>query len=218
MTEEKSLKEEKKFSDEQIRCLTIKDALLLYGFGGEDVKKLDKGAAFDYKGEIVFKENAVLKVIKSQCDEKWLKYISDGGFSNNMVLELTGKSHETRYKEEIERSKKEEKQPCQMCVPAAFTKDRKDLFLFREGDKLYLRSDKASVINHDDGWSLLSELGPPFVLRPVTGKKVVVEDMCRTCNLIKEGQMKCCSRCKKVMYCSRDCQKANWRFHKKDCM
>lgn len=26
-----------------------------------------------------------------------------------------------------------------------------------------------------------------------------------------------CSRCKKIYYCSRDCQAKDWKFHKKDC-
>ena len=37
---------------------------------------------------------------------------------------------------------------------------------------------------------------------------------CRSCG--KEGGL-ACSRCKRVRYCSKECQRADWKGHKKDC-
>jgi len=44
---------------------------------------------------------------------------------------------------------------------------------------------------------------------------------CTTCksSSSKEegGELKCCGGCKTTFYCSRDCQKADWKMHKKTC-
>ncbi len=39
--------------------------------------------------------------------------------------------------------------------------------------------------------------------------------LCASCN--KTAPPRQCSRCKKVFYCSQECQKANWLTHKTDC-
>ena len=36
-------------------------------------------------------------------------------------------------------------------------------------------------------------------------------------NCFKFGEFAKCSRCRKVCYCSRECQKAHWKEHKKEC-
>ena len=40
---------------------------------------------------------------------------------------------------------------------------------------------------------------------------------CNYCKLIS-SDLKCCSNCKNTWYCSSECQKANWKKHKKDCI
>jgi len=40
-------------------------------------------------------------------------------------------------------------------------------------------------------------------------------DMCDYCG--KEGDLKRCARCKKIWYCSRECQKKGWPAHKHSC-
>jgi tetratricopeptide (TPR) repeat protein len=43
-----------------------------------------------------------------------------------------------------------------------------------------------------------------------------VEEVCQNCG--RGGEvLRQCSRCKKVKYCNRDCQKENWKDHKKNC-
>jgi hypothetical protein len=39
---------------------------------------------------------------------------------------------------------------------------------------------------------------------------------CRSCGVAPEKLM-ACSSCKKVRYCSRECQKADWKRHKEEC-
>lgn len=42
------------------------------------------------------------------------------------------------------------------------------------------------------------------------------EPSCAHCNK-KSASLQTCSRCHKAQYCGRDCQKAAWKTHKKDC-
>ncbi|KAL2195570.1 hypothetical protein P885DRAFT_70208 [Corynascus similis CBS 632.67] len=44
---------------------------------------------------------------------------------------------------------------------------------------------------------------------------------CRNCGREKSregGELKACAKCRKVMYCGRTCQRADWKRHKKDCI
>jgi hypothetical protein len=40
-------------------------------------------------------------------------------------------------------------------------------------------------------------------------------DVCRNCG--KSGQLRQCGNCKQVKYCNRNCQKEDWKEHKKNC-
>ena len=40
--------------------------------------------------------------------------------------------------------------------------------------------------------------------------------ICGNLNCMKPGDRRC-SRCKKMFYCSKECQKSEWLEHKKDC-
>jgi hypothetical protein len=40
-------------------------------------------------------------------------------------------------------------------------------------------------------------------------------DVCRNCG--KSGQLRQCGNCKQVKYCTRNCQKEDWKEHKKNC-
>ena len=41
---------------------------------------------------------------------------------------------------------------------------------------------------------------------------------CAYCHKVSEKKLRVCSRCKKVTYCDRDCQKKAWKAHKKICV
>ncbi|KAF1971628.1 hypothetical protein BU23DRAFT_590544 [Bimuria novae-zelandiae CBS 107.79] len=43
----------------------------------------------------------------------------------------------------------------------------------------------------------------------------MADNTCATCN--KAPNLKRCAKCLKTLYCSRDCQKADWKTHKKVC-
>lgn len=53
------------------------------------------------------------------------------------------------------------------------------------------------------------------------GKSARKEGVCENCGRVKREErgavFKSCSRCKKVKYCSQECQKVDWRGHKKVC-
>ena len=40
------------------------------------------------------------------------------------------------------------------------------------------------------------------------------QDICATCNKAAETK---CTNCRKVFYCSKECQKRHWKEHKYDC-
>lgn len=48
-------------------------------------------------------------------------------------------------------------------------------------------------------------------------EELEVKIKCNNCQSMKDS-MKKCGRCKRVYYCSIECQKNNWKDHKKDCV
>ncbi len=61
-----------------------------------------------------------------------------------------------------------------------------------------------------------NEVEPPSELQEFTERK------CRNCgrsenDLKDDEKMRLCSGCKSVCYCSGNCQKTDWKFHKSDC-
>ena len=40
--------------------------------------------------------------------------------------------------------------------------------------------------------------------------------VCEVCNLVSKAKLRACT-CKRVLYCSRDCQKAHWKIHREVC-
>lgn len=63
------------------------------------------------------------------------------------------------------------------------------------------------------------ELAEEFEKQDLTHNKPIVP----TCTSCKKAQddlplpLKCCAKCKQDLYCSRECQKADWKRHKKTC-
>nr|XP_034299517.1 uncharacterized protein LOC105324660 isoform X2 [Crassostrea gigas] len=47
------------------------------------------------------------------------------------------------------------------------------------------------------------------------GKRIELLDCCFVCG--SNGELKTCQECHKARYCSRECQKADWKTHKTDC-
>jgi hypothetical protein len=45
------------------------------------------------------------------------------------------------------------------------------------------------------------------------------QDQCANCHALEtaDHQLKPCNKCQTALYCSRDCQKAGWKHHKKEC-
>ena len=51
----------------------------------------------------------------------------------------------------------------------------------------------------------------------VSGIKIIQIDMNNTCRICKKDATKRCVKCLSAWYCSRECQVADWKIHKKDC-
>ena len=61
--------------------------------------------------------------------------------------------------------------------------------------------------------SLMSKLLFGFIFRTIPG----VFNMSNTCGICRKDATKRCVKCLSAWYCSRECQVADWKKHKKDC-
>ena len=58
-----------------------------------------------------------------------------------------------------------------------------------------------------------------FAATPDYEKNVRVDlHTCAYCHKVSEEELKFCAKCRKVVYCNRDCQKKAWKAHKKICI
>ncbi|KAG8628327.1 hypothetical protein KVT40_004200 [Elsinoe batatas] len=74
--------------------------------------------------------------------------------------------------------------------------------------KLFTKTNKYQQVHGQ----LLAGVAPQDVL--LDGVK---KEMCNAC-YSTDGQFKACSRCKKVKYCDAECQRKDWKTHKKVCV
>ena len=61
-----------------------------------------------------------------------------------------------------------------------------------------------------------SEIKDPLERKPIAKPNPELNSLCSYCGKI--GQTKKCSRCHKVSYCGKECQRKDWSQHKKICM
>jgi len=57
-----------------------------------------------------------------------------------------------------------------------------------------------------------------FMAAPETKQNRAEKFTCAYCGKSSPTKLNLCSRCKKVAYCDKDCQRAAWRAHKKECV
>ena len=82
-------------------------------------------------------------------------------------------------------------------------------------DKCFPKSGNAA--NHYSGPEIISQFFSPDALKdmdidPLFGQ----QPRCFFCKT-ETSNLKICSKCKSVSYCSRDCQRQDWKLHKKYC-
>lgn len=71
---------------------------------------------------------------------------------------------------------------------------------------------KMSHVRSPYGVSTMSDL----IRKYITQIEKVERKRCWECKAVTKS-VQCCSRCKKAVYCSRDCQAKHWSSHKLDC-
>lgn len=86
------------------------------------------------------------------------------------------------------------------------------------GNEDYMSIDVLDQTSDDQIWAIMmsSLQNPTNVSSPPSN---VEPWICDGCGEVEElcGDYKCCSKCKKAQYCSRDCQVKHWKMHKPDC-
>ena len=99
-------------------------------------------------------------------------------------------------------------------------------FDFNEALKALKRAWKSTTIpnpEHSTDWLMMimqSKLRIADVLRITDEDRI--NGKCQNCNVTEEGfkgkKLFTCTRCKNVFYCGKDCQKADWKFHRQVCI
>jgi hypothetical protein len=81
----------------------------------------------------------------------------------------------------------------------------------------YMSLKVLKQVRNDDIWAVLMQ-GETF--QPITPSPDVLLRDCGLCDTTekKRGDYQLCSRCKVVPYCSKECQKKDWKLHKKVCV
>ncbi|KAJ8675597.1 hypothetical protein QAD02_011383 [Eretmocerus hayati] len=103
------------------------------------------------------------------------------------------------------------KPPMKGCSPFMDTLLKKAVYDFSYHDSAIFRQ-IAATLSTPDPPSCLS-----VIVSAINGQRAFDDDAknCDTCN--EEKAMKKCSKCKKVQYCDRECQKTHWFIHKLSC-
>lgn len=97
----------------------------------------------------------------------------------------------------------------------AFTKDMNpQLYALMQGDGGLAGSDPQAMWVEQQKALIDAELKVASEKK----KKNAPRARCLACGEKIKGIPQRCSACKETYYCSRDCQKANWQAHKKDCV
>lgn len=65
----------------------------------------------------------------------------------------------------------------------------------------------------------MAESNPPQEEAPAQGEDPTEAEYCAKCQKesTKDHPLNSCSKCKTTLYCTRDCRKADWKLHKKNC-
>ena len=85
------------------------------------------------------------------------------------------------------------------------------------GENGTLREDELRAGYMQDGWKYIDEPSREEIeVAEKERKNNLLGYKCHKCQTNKEDLLKC-SGCKKVRYCSRDCQKSDWETHKGEC-
>ena len=103
----------------------------------------------------------------------------------------------------------------------ALEKRLKELGVRNELCTVHVASESDEILAFDvwQGWkkSLLGQLsGDPIMQAMMPQDESDDEPTCTVCRRTSSS-LKRCSRCKSSWYCSRDCQAADWKEHKKSC-
>lgn len=81
-------------------------------------------------------------------------------------------------------------------------------------------SDPDHVEIADEKWAKSKrELAAAIPFIPADQFAGDVEKSCNACGFTPslDTSFKCCARCQRTSYCSRGCQREDWKEHKKDC-